>query len=116
VDAEPVVNNGIRVGGRSHLARARRVVDSEREVPERALPVSITEQLVFLAPGHGREQWSRVVLAERGRVGHVERDPDAFDEHAHVLRVRKVVGLDDGMRERALALQPHPARALGPQQ
>lgn len=116
VHPEPRVDHRVRVAGRAHLARARRMVDSKRKVPERALPVRVTEQLVLLAPGHGREQRPGIVSAERGCVGHVERDPDALDEHAHVLRVGEIVGLDDGMRYRVGRPQPHPARAPRPQQ
>lgn len=92
------------------------MVNGEREVPERALPVLVTEQFELLAARHGREQRPGVELAERGRVGYVEREPYALDQHLYVLAVREVVRFDDRMHQRVFALEPQPTGALGPQQ
>jgi len=92
------------------------MVNGECEVPKGALPVLVAEQFELLATRHGREQWPGVELAKRGRVGHVERDPNALDKHLHVLAVRKVVGLDDRMHQWVFALESQPTGALGPQQ
>lgn len=116
VHSEPGIDDGVGVSVWAHFARARRMVYGEGEVSQGALPVIVAEQLELLAARHGRQQRPGVVLAERGRVGNVEREPDALDEHLYVLAVREIVGLDHGVHQRVFVLQPQPAGALGPQQ
>lgn len=111
---ESGVDHGVRIGCRAHLARARRMVYGKREVPKGALPVLVAEQFELLAARHGRKQRPGVELAERGRVGHIKRDPDALDKHLHVLAVRKVVGFDDRVHQRVFTLESQPTGALGP--
>lgn len=116
VHPEPGIDDGVRITVGAHFTRACRMVYGEREVTQGAFPVIVAEQLELLAARHGRQQRPGVVFAERCRVGHVEREPDTFDEHLHVFAVREIVGLDHGVHQRVFALQPQPTGALGPQQ
>lgn len=82
------------------------MVYREGEVTQGTLPVFVGEEFEHGAARHWREQRTRVVLLERGRRAHVERDANALDERLDVASMLEVIGLDERIVQRVLALQP----------
>lgn len=78
VYSESAVHDRARIRSRAHLARARRVVDGEGELPEAAFPVLVREERVSAAAGQRYRVRPRPVLLKGGRVRDGHRDFDAF--------------------------------------
>lgn len=100
MDPQPGVDDGPGVAGRTHLTRARGVVDGEGEVAQGALPVLVRVEGVAPAARHLGQQRSRAVLLECLGGRHVQSYADTLDQRVDVLSVCEVVGFDDRVNHR----------------
>jgi len=113
---QPVVNHGVLVVHRTHLARADGVVNGHRVVTGLAFPILVGQKLVTLAPRRGDVVYGGVDLGHGQGLADGVTDFRTLHHRHDVPRIVQVVGHDFRRLVRVRTRDLHVPPAVRPQQ